>query len=263
MGEKSGDELVSMVMAADVARIRPGEKFLLAFVFDVEPGWHIYWENAGASGGPTEIAVKAPPEFIVGKTLFPRPQIINTGEGPCYGYEGRTVLFVEVTAPASAMPHVNFSADADWLVCKDICKMGSGDDTLALPFGEATLPSALPAEDHPAVKPFKARLPKPIDGVSGAAIEFDGKELKIALPADGHASAEFFPNPSAGVVFGEVRVERIGGALHTIVPVTLEPNNAMGKPMRLAGVVGLGGGPDDPCFAFEVPLADDGHPRPN
>ena len=75
-GDKSGDKLVRMNMTADVPRITPGEKFLLAFAFSIDPHWHIYWENAGASGAPTEIDVKAPPNFVVGKTLFPRPQII-------------------------------------------------------------------------------------------------------------------------------------------------------------------------------------------
>jgi hypothetical protein len=65
------------------------------------------------------------------------------------------------------------------------------------------------------------------------------------------------------VTFGEARIERTGDMLRTIVPVTLEPVNAMGKPMRLAGVIGLGRELTDPSYVFDVPLADDGRPQRN
>jgi thiol:disulfide interchange protein DsbD len=262
-GEKTGDQLVRMNMSADVARIAPGEKFLLAFVFNIEPHWHIYWENSGSSGAPTEIEVKAPANFVVGKTLFPRPQMLSSPEGVTYGYEGRVTLFVEITPPDNALGAVNFSAEASWLVCKDICKMGSAKAMLALPFGQTSVPGATPAEVDPAVAVFKSRLPGKVTDVSGASVEFDGKQLVIGIPAAGKDAAEFFPNPCPGVEFGDARFEQRGGTMHTIVPVTLEPNNSLGKPMRLAGVVGLGRELSDPCYAFDVPLADDGRPQRN
>jgi DsbC/DsbD-like thiol-disulfide interchange protein len=262
-GEKSGEQLVRMQMSADVARIKPNEKFHLAFAFDLEPHWHIYWENAGASGAPTEIDVTAPPGFVVGKTLFPRPQTINAPEGICYGYENRAILLVEITAPPSAMPQVNFSAEASWLVCKDICKMGSAKSMLSLPFGGSDMPGAQTSAVNPDIAKFKSRLPKPLDSTSTSSIDFDGQTLMISIPGDGTPIAEFFPNPTPGVEFGEARFESHGGQLRTIVPVTLAPHNAMGKTMRLRGVVGRGRGLDDPCFAFDLPLADDGRPQRN
>ena len=262
-GDKSGDKLVRMNMTADATRITPGEKFLLAFAFTIEPHWYMYWENAGVSGAPTEVDVKAPPNFVVGRTLFPRPQIISSPEGATYGYEERAVLFVEITPPETAMPQVNFSAEASWMVCKDICKMGSAKATLSLPFGDTSLPGAAPIEIDPAVAVFKPRLPKNLTDVSGASVEFDGKLMTITLPAEGRASGEFFPNPSPGVEFGEAKMEVQGTSLRTIVPVTLEPGNALGQPMRLAGVIGLGRGGAEPCYAFDVPLADDGRPQRN
>lgn len=250
-------------MSADVARIKPNDKFHLAFAFELEPRWHIYWENAGASGAPTEVEVSAPPGFVVGKTLFPRPQIISAPEGTCYGYEGRVILLVEVTAPPTAMPQVNFSAEASWLVCKDICKMGSAKATLSLPFGGNDMPGAQPTAISSDIAVFKARLPKPLDSASSDSIDFDGQTLTISIPGDGTPIAEFFPNPTPGVEFGEVRFESHGGQLLAIVPVTLSPQNAMGKTMRLRGVVGRGRALDDPCFAFDLPLSDDGRPQRN
>ena len=262
-GDKNAEQLVRMSMTADVAKIIPGNPFLLAFVFDVEPLWHVYWENAGSSGAPTEISIKAPAGYIVGRTLFPRPQTIITSDGPCYGYENQTVLFVEITPPSNAVLQASFTADVSWLVCKDICKMGSDKATLVLPVGDAALPGGKSLEIDPAIERFKSRLPKVADPATNVTTAFDGTSLTITMPAGSATTAEFFPNPSPGVVFGEAVTELKGQRLHTIVPVTLEPNNAMGKAMHLAGVIGAGQSLDDPCFAFDVPLTAEGKPVRN
>lgn len=252
-----------MKMIAEVAKIEPGQKFLMGFVFEMEPHWHIYWENAGSSGAPTEISVKAPPGYEVGKLLFTRPSTMNTSDGPCYGYENQTVLFVEVTPPANAAMQATFTADASWLVCKDICKMGSAKATLTMPVGDASLPGGKALEVDPIIEQFKGRLPRAITAASGASVTFDGTSLTIIFPANGATTGEFFPNPSPGVLFGEATTELKGQNLHTIVPVTLEPNNSMGKPMHIAGVIGVGKSQEEPCFAFDVPLTADGRPERN
>lgn len=262
-GDKTGDQLVRMSMTADVTKITPGSRFLLAFVFELDPQWHIYWENAGASGAPTEFTIKAPAGYVIGRTLFPRPQIIATSDGPCYGYEHQTVLFVEVTPPQNTALQAMFSADASWLVCKDICKMGSAKASLTLPVGEAVFPGGKSLELNPLVERFKSRLPTEITAASGATVTFDGTSLTIDMPAAGATAAEFFPNPSPGVVFGDAATELKGQRLHTIVPVTLEPNNAMGKPMHLRGVIGVGPSTNDACYAFDVPLTAEGKPERN
>jgi DsbC/DsbD-like thiol-disulfide interchange protein len=259
--DQSGSKLVKMRMAADVVRIKPGEKFHLAFIFDIEPHWHIYWQNAGTSGAPTEIDVTAPPNFTVGKTLFPRPTLIETSEGPTYGYEKQTVLLVEVTPPREALSQLNFSAEANWLVCKEVCKMGSGSDTLSLPFGEVKIPSAQNEKVDPLVDEFKQCVPKPLSDLAGAEALFDGTMLVVSLPAQKFDSAQFFPDATPGVEYGEVTVERAGDRLNLTLPVEVKPNNATGKPLRIAGVVGLGKSPKDPCFEFEILLAADGRPR--
>ncbi len=260
--EKTGDELVRMQVAADVTHIMPGKKFHLAFIFEVEPHWHIYWENAGDSGGPTEIDVNVPPGFDVGKTLFTRPQTLITAEGTNYGYEGTAVLFVEIIPPLTATAQVGFNAEANWLVCKDVCKMGSAKGVFSLPFGESLIPSASTAEVPEVVVKQKKRLPRALSSIEGASINFEGTNMTISLPADGRSEIEFFPNPSPGVTFGEAKSEVKGDALHIIVPVALEPRNALGKPMRLAGVIGLGRNQDDPCFVFDVPAGgEDGAPQ--
>jgi DsbC/DsbD-like thiol-disulfide interchange protein len=256
---QSGKHLVKMRMASDVARIAPGETFHLAFIFDIEPKWHIYWQNAGASGTPTEVGVKAPPGFTVGRTLFPRPHIIHGAEGITYGYEGQAVLLVEITAPESAMSQVTFNTRGSWLVCKEICKMGSASDSITMPFGRPSIPGPDDTVD-PIVDTFKQRVPKALKDLKAAEAKFDGTTLALLIPSQKFDTAEFFPDHTPGVEYGEPQVERSGAFVRVTVPVKVEPQNALGKPLRVAGVVGLGASQDDPSYQFEIPLDEQGKP---
>src|SRR5882724_10439096 len=70
---KGAEQLVHVKMLPLTQRVSAGETFDLAFVFEIEPQWHIYWKNSGSSGSPTEIQVTGPQGFTIGKARYPRP----------------------------------------------------------------------------------------------------------------------------------------------------------------------------------------------
>ena len=254
-GDKSGGQLVSVRGAADVDAIVPGQKFLLAFVFKIEPGWHIYWKDSGDSGAPTEIEIAAPAGFVVGKTLFPRPQRFTEPEGEVYGYEGETVLFVEMTPPMEPAPSgpAMFRAELNWLVCKDVCKVGHAADVVTLPVSNS---SARPDHKKDAtVERFKNRLPQMLaNGQNDAVVELKDGVLRVELPAGGRTAAEFFAVETPGVEYGtpDIKVETDRVVLK--VPVEFNVRNANGKSIAVKGLVAIGASPDDPCYEFEFPL---------
>jgi DsbC/DsbD-like thiol-disulfide interchange protein len=253
---KTAEQLVQMTASAETDRIQPGGTFLLAFTFTIEPGWHIYWKYAGSSGSPTEIAVTGPSGFQIGKTLFPRPQAIQTDEGPSYGYEGKVVLFVEVTPPMESVPtHAMFNAKATWLVCKQICLMGHAAQMISVQADPSHRPSEPAPSSDPNITKFKKRLPQALTAAAGAEAKCDGKNLTIKLSSQGHKSAQFFPLETPGVEYGKPDVKPDGDSLIVTIPVTVKLNNTMGKPPVAAGVLGLGEGPDDPCFEVEASLS--------
>jgi hypothetical protein len=55
------------------------------------------------------------------------------------------------------------------------------------------------------------------------------------------------------VTYGEPRVDSDDKQIKLTVDVDVKPGNALGKPMKIAGVFGLGRGLDDPCYQFELP----------
>lgn len=254
-GEKTADQLVRLHSVSEFDQIMPGQTFHLAFMFDIEPGWHIYWKNPGASGAPTEITLSAPPGFQVGRTLFPRPTSFEGEEGTTYGYERNVTLLVEVTAPPTLQSsRVMFNAEVTWLVCKDICLMGRKSEIISL----STISSVREQSEsrsNSSVAAARKRIPQPLDEVDGGSADFDGKTLTIRMPAKHHRTAVFFPIETPGVQYGSPEIEVLNDRVEITVSVEVNPGNALGKPMTVAGLVGLGDSADDPSFEFAIPLS--------
>lgn len=255
---KTAEQLVRVRSSADVDVATPGQTFHLAFVFEIEKDWHIYWKNSGASGGPTTIAISAPSDFTIGTVRYPRPKAFHSEEGTTYGYEGTTVIYVEVTAPpVLASGHVSFNARVNWMVCKDICLTGRAVQIINVVTAERDaglrLPSARPQD--PAIAANKSHLPKNITALTGGKVEHTDTTLTMTLPAAGFSTAEFFPDETPGVTYDSATVKREGEVITVTVPIAIRPNNAQGQPLRIAGTVGLGNRQTDPAYDIEIPLS--------
>lgn len=256
-GKQSAEQLVKITATADVPQVGPGEKFHLAFIFDIQPEWHIYWRNAGAGGAPTSVQIHGPQEFVIGQTLFPRPKAFTGEEGTSYGYDGKVVLYVEVTAPLQiATASVMFTARINFMVCKDVCLLGRFTQVINLltRSGPGRGPDSLLPKVDPAVKEFKSRLPRPLKELNGAEANYESGTLTIKLPAQGFSTAQFFPVELPGVTYDEATVQKSGDQIVITVPVTVNVNNALGNEMKIAGTVGLGESQTDPCYDLEIPL---------
>ncbi|MGA8222114.1 MAG: hypothetical protein WB780_10720 [Candidatus Acidiferrales bacterium] len=48
---------------------RPGHPLWVGALFQLDPGWHIYWQNPGDSGEPPKFQWKLPPNFRAGEIL--------------------------------------------------------------------------------------------------------------------------------------------------------------------------------------------------
>ena len=190
---------VEAELVAERAAIAPGQTVTVALVQRIIPHWHTYWLNPGESGLPTEIAWTLPEGWAAGPIQWPTPQRIPVGPLVNYGYEDLAVLLVDVTAPAGAkagMAHLK--AEANWLVCEEICVPETV--TLALDLGIAAAPAAASSAEFftqaraalPQASPFAAQF----RSAAGAA------SLSLALPNAEQAKvteAYFFPEAD-GVV---------------------------------------------------------------
>jgi len=132
--------LVKPESFASVSAIKPGEPFKVGVRFEIEPAWHIYWINPGESGQATTVDWKFPPGFEVGKVEYPVPvNFPQPGDVQGYGYLHGVMLMATVTPPTDLAPGtvVSYAAQAEWLVCRDVCIPGKANLETTLTVGES------------------------------------------------------------------------------------------------------------------------------
>jgi thiol:disulfide interchange protein/DsbC/DsbD-like thiol-disulfide interchange protein len=188
-------EHVEAQLVSDQSSAQPGKPILVGLKLRMAEHWHTYWKNPGDSGLPTRIQWSLPPGWKASAIEWPYPSPLPVGPLMNYGYEDDVVLLSHLTPPADAKPgNADIRANAEWLVCKDICVPEKGELDLSLPVSAAA-PKADPRyRAH--IERSQERLPVEIPGwKSEAAIS--GKSLVVRITApEGAAppsSATFFP----------------------------------------------------------------------
>jgi len=122
----------------------PGGSFDLAVRFVLEPHWHIYWQNPGASGLAPEIEWTLPEGIEAGSIQWPAPGRIELGGLINYGYEDEAVLIVTMQAADSLEPGQDLAIGAElfFLICKEVCLPGEASLEIDLPVAADASPGA-------------------------------------------------------------------------------------------------------------------------
>jgi thiol:disulfide interchange protein DsbD len=129
-------------LVSEVARVKPGEPFWVGLRETIRPHWHTYWKNPGDAGQPTDIRWKLPAGVTAGPIVWPAPTKIDVGGVVNYGFEGDILLLVKIVPPADFIGStLSLAADANWLVCSDVCIPEEGRFDLTLPVGTAAIPA--------------------------------------------------------------------------------------------------------------------------
>lgn len=182
-------------LVSEVATVKPGEPFWVGLRQTLRPKWHTYWKNPGESGLPTEIAWKLPEGAKADPIVWPAPTRFDIGGVINYGFKDEAVLLVRITPPANLTGPLTLAAEANWLVCEDVCIPEEGKFELVLPSGAATTP-APPAtltlfeqarRALPTQSPWSARYGVSKSGDPTLLVEAKG------LKADAVSDIYFFP----------------------------------------------------------------------
>jgi thiol:disulfide interchange protein DsbD len=178
-------------LVSDSSSIAPSKDFRLGLHFILDPGWHVYWQNAGDSGQPPEVKWHAPAGMNIGALLFPEPRRLPLGPLMDYGYEGQVLFPVRANyaGPATTSP-LPLTADVRWLVCRESCIPGKATLSLVLPVGTATQNAAT----QELFRNAESQLPTPLPKSASVAVAASDKDFVVTLH-DGRReeSAEFFP----------------------------------------------------------------------
>ncbi len=265
----SGSDVVRASLWIVEGKVEAGEIFTLALVLEIAPSWHVYWRNPGDSGFAPTLSLTPMGGFEpVGDLAFPRPSILGNGE-IVYGYEGKVALFQRVRAPKELPENALIGAKAKWMACKSICL--TGEAVLNLQATPVAAKMSRPTRDI--VDAARFQLPTPLSAQSvwsvesirdqnGAVTELSIRG-KTASKLESARAITFIPDVTPGVTHGDggpiaATLEAIasGSAATIRIPITVDAANALGKPLRAAGLILIGDGTNasDHCYSVEVPL---------
>lgn len=93
--EDDGPQLKARLLVSDLASESAPSKRArhVGVLFDLAPGWHIYWRNPGGTGISPSLGLESS-EGRVGEVLWPAPETFREADGlfTTYGYEERVLL---------------------------------------------------------------------------------------------------------------------------------------------------------------------------
>jgi len=188
-------ENVRAELLADVSAVKPGQPFWVGLRQVIRPKWHTYWKNPGDSGLPTEIAWKLPEGVTAGPIVWPRPNFYDIGGIVNYGFQDEAVLLVQVTPPATLTGSLPLVAEANWLVCEDVCIPEEAKLELVLPVTATGAPAS--PETLKIFEAARQRVPLPSPWPARYGVSRAGDPTLIVeargLKADTIRDVYFFP----------------------------------------------------------------------
>jgi thiol:disulfide interchange protein/DsbC/DsbD-like thiol-disulfide interchange protein len=193
-------------LVSETAAIGPGQSIWVALELDIRDGWHTYWRNPGDSGQATTLAWTLPPGFTAGEIVWTTPHRFDLPPLVNYGYAGRAVHLVKITAPSELKGGsvALLQAKAGWLVCSDVCIPEDAELQLKLPTGAG---AATPdPKDAALFTAARSDLPSPQPAATGARTQ-DGKLVLTLGSAWGATlpqitSLAFFPYDEGSIEYG-------------------------------------------------------------
>lgn len=210
--------------------------------FKLDPGWHIYWMNAGDAGEPPRVRWTLPEGITAGAMRFPAPTRLPLGPLMDYGYVNDVLFPVTLNVAETAKPGFRvLDAKADWLVCQSSCIPGNAELEIRREIYEHPVKPAPSPSDSAIFKRFINQLPKSPPTDYKVAFQPSKKGFRL-LVATGQQEtyAAFFPADQ--------------GILDNSAPQKPEPTptglildlkkqaNLTANPSQLSGVLELSGG---------------------
>jgi DsbC/DsbD-like thiol-disulfide interchange protein len=177
-------------LIADSGTISPGGTSHVALSLTLEPGWHVYWVYAGDSGEAPVVTWSAPQEIVLGPMQYPAPSRLPLGPLMDYGYEGRAIFPINLTASQQlSLGATSLKAHLRWLVCREICLPGKAFLGLNL----KVAPTA-PSATNPLIDAALHAEPLPLPGSVKVHVSADRSLLTVDVVTGQRETAlEYYP----------------------------------------------------------------------
>ena len=222
--------------------IAKGQPAKAGLYFKLEPGWHVYWKNAGDSGEPPRLKWTLPAGITAGPLQFPAPKRLPLGPLMDYGYEDEVLFPFELKVGSSAAtgPAV-LHAKVDWLVCREVCIPGKAEleVTRAVSSGQESAAPVEPDASLYARLSNRLPLPPPAEFKAGFKPTPAGFRLTIVTGRK-ETQAAFFPADQS--ILDNPAPQKITPTANGLTLDLKKDANLTANPAQLRGVIELAGG---------------------
>jgi thiol:disulfide interchange protein len=230
-------------LVAPEDQIYPGGNNLLGLYFKLEPGWHVYWKNAGDSGEPPRIRWTLPDGVTAGPLQFPVPTRLPLGPLMDFGYENEVLYPIKLdVAPNVKSGKAEVVAKVDWLVCREVCIPGKAELRLPLQLS-ASKPTVIDGsgEDAALMKRLASTMPQPLPASVNAVFQptQDGFRLGVET-GKRETTAQFFPADQD--TLANAAPQKVTPTARGMVLDLKKDANLTANPNQLNGVLVLSGG---------------------
>jgi thiol:disulfide interchange protein len=164
--------------------------------FKLEPGWHVYWQNAGDSGEPPSVDWSLPNDITAGPLEFPPPKRLPLGPLMDFGYENEVLFPLKLSVAENAKPRdVTLDAEVKWLVCREVCIPGKASLSITRTIVSKNQPAGAQADPDSQIWARLANnLPSSLPSADKAVFQADSTGFRLAVSTgQRETQGVFFP----------------------------------------------------------------------
>jgi thiol:disulfide interchange protein DsbD len=214
--------------------------------FKLEPGWHVYWKNAGDSGEPPQVKWTLPDGITAGPMEFPAPKRLPLGPLMDFGYEDEVLFPIEIhVAKGAKLGPTILRASVNWLVCREVCIPGKAELELEYPINRGPLDIV---DGRPLSERFFGHcsktlpdLPEPIPPTDTAVFQPTPTGFRLAIMTGmRETQAAFFPEDED--ILDNPAPQTVTPTATGLVLDLKKDANLTTSPAQLKGVLELAGG---------------------
>lgn len=233
---------VHVQLVVPASAMNRGDAADAGFYFKLEPGWHIYWKNAGDAGEPPHVKWTLPDGVTAGPLQFPAPKRLPLGPLMDFGYEDEALFpfklnVAQASKPGPAVLH----AKVDWLVCQASCIPGKAELEVTRPVSSTPAQAVFVSPDRDIFKRLSGRLPKALPAEVKAVFQPSKEGFRLAVSTGRkETEAAFFPADQD--ILDNPAPQRIAATATGLVLDLKKDANLTANPAQLKGVLELSGG---------------------
>ena len=221
LGQTVQTDHAEVELISEQETIRPGESFWIGVRIDMQDGWYVYYRNPGDSGMPMMVEWLHEKDFQIGEIQWPYPQWLDVSGGlTSYGYYDKMLYMMEATAPSDLTPGEEYTliAEADWLICEDICVPEYADLSLTLTVTDDDI--TYNEEWFPLFAETRQKLPVELDFWSTTAT-YEGNTATLSLTNQAfniqdYNDVKYFANEEGQIENGATQPFTVDGNTLTI-----------------------------------------------